>query len=849
MLAALLLSGAAILDAARWLPAASEARSLLLGLLGAQAAIAALTLAVALFVLQGVATRRDADDRTYREYVHLSRVRWIFPWSVIAVATTGAALVVHELGSAGMPIVGDAPGLPNLALVACLSFVANLGLSGLLFERATSLSSPATWQHLRRRVNERDVRFAVRAFVERQERLSTAGENIDELRPDFFPGDDEGSADEAVRALLDDARRAMNERRTADFAAAIAALEQLLDYAMEEIERARLEWSPPGSAAAWPPLAELSRRLLAFRDEVIHRGAWEYVHALDRLDSWLLAEGLRRRCGELFTVGLEGYRQNYAIAIQSRSGELREHYRDRVWLVLRDALTAARPDPEDSYPYLREAVRHQAGLLARALHEQLPQDFRSLRDRFAELLRYVGQHWDVDEWPRPDSADLHEALESDARVALLGLGGRALELAESGQIADPDPYLAVVREEYGEPQRLAGDAARALASDDYPGRFSWLEWQAPATLDIAWRSVDPPRYVLSYSIVHLLELATEPLPDLDLHGAAEQVRRWFDTNGGRLERHVDRVPDVSIEGRWAEVLRMLDAAVQRDEVAEEDAIIARPLSPERVTAFVADVYASRFAADAIERVFANADALIHLAEDASGAPEARGSRRLVPKAPFTDRPERARIHYAALEGDPWGEAGRDYVVEELRDALGDAPSITAIPVTPEALLGAVDNALAELQPAGEVLVLLVGDWVGALLKLDRSRPAGYESSRRVIGADPAGPGVWGRYRGHPLVSRRRSAPDAELYVVEPGAWGCLVRAQADGGNELIVDIEAIPPDCAQALLTSNPDYFSNEPDDASKLRKLQTCVRIDVAERTGFRVLDPTRARRAMGQP
>lgn len=848
ILAAALTSGAFVLDPAPWLPVADEARSLLLGLLGAQAAIAALTLAVALFVLQGVGTRRDADHRAYREYVRLSHVRWISPWSVIAVATTGAALVVLELGSAGMPIVGDARGLLNLTLVACSMFVANLVLSGWLFERATSLSTPATWQRLRRRINERDVRVAVRAFVERQKRLSAAGDDLDELRPDLFPGDAEGSADEAVRALLDDARRAMNERRTADLAAAITALQQLLEHAMEEIERAGVEWSAPASGPpSWPPLSELSRELLPFRDEVIRRRAWEYIHALDELDRWLLVQGLGRRCGELFTAGLQGYRRNYAIAIQTRSAELREYYRDRVWLVLRDALTLARADPEVSSPYLGEAVRHQEALLARALHEQLPEDFRSLRDRFAQLLRSVGQQWDVSGWPRPDSADIHEALEMDTRVALLGLGGRAFELVESGQITEPGPYLAVVREEYVDPQRLADDLAQALASGDYTRRFSWLEWQAPATIDISWRSVDPPRYVLLFSLAYFLDRASGQLPDLDLHGVAEQVRRWLDANAGRLERHLAVAPDVSIEQRQAALRRVLDAAVQRDAVAEEDAIIARPLSPERVKAFVEEVHASRFSADAIERVFADADASVGLPEDADGAPEARGSGPLVPKAPFTDSPPGARIQHARMDGRPWGKAARDGVVEALRMALADAPLMNAVPMSAEGLLGVVDDALSELEPSGEVLVLLVGDWADAMRKLDESRPAGYESRRWVGGTNVVGPGEWGRYKGHPLVWRLRSASDAELYVVDPLTWGRLVRVQGDGGSSLAIEVGKISLDRAQALLAANPDQFPDEPDEAAKLRKLQACVSVDVWERTGFRVDEASRARKGIG--
>ena len=117
-----------------WLPPTHEAGSLLGPLLGAQAAIAALTLAVTLFVMQGVSARRDVDDRMYQEYVRRSWVKPIFWGSIIAVGVTGLALLAEELGT-GAPLVGSSPGLRNLTLLAAIAFLVNLGLPVLLFER------------------------------------------------------------------------------------------------------------------------------------------------------------------------------------------------------------------------------------------------------------------------------------------------------------------------------------------------------------------------------------------------------------------------------------------------------------------------------------------------------------------------------------------------------------------------------------------------------------------------------------------------------------------------------------------------------------------------------------------
>ena len=220
-----------------WLPPPDEVGSLLAALLGAQAAIAALTLAVTLFVMQGVSARRDIDDRMYQEYVRRSWVKPIFWGSVVAVGVTGLALLAEELGT-GAPLVGSSPGLRNLTLLAAIAFLVNLGLPVLLFEQAIRLAQPDRWRMLRRDVNERAVRAAVQAFLDRYRRVIGQREADQPDFADMFPGSEEGSADEAVRALLDDARSGPwtsgggQTSRTLD-----SILRELVTYAMDEIER------------------------------------------------------------------------------------------------------------------------------------------------------------------------------------------------------------------------------------------------------------------------------------------------------------------------------------------------------------------------------------------------------------------------------------------------------------------------------------------------------------------------------------------------------------------------------------------------------------------------------------
>ncbi len=191
------------------LPEPRDVGSILGTLLTAQAAIAALTLAVTLFMMQGVNAKGDVDDRMYREYIRRSWVRNILWASLLAVGTTGALLLVGELIRGELATADLEPELRNLVLVAGAAFILNLVLAVVLFERAILHSGPEQWMALRRNVHNNDVREAVQAFLGRARRaLDARVANASDLIT-LFPDRGEESADEAIRALLDHACRAM----------------------------------------------------------------------------------------------------------------------------------------------------------------------------------------------------------------------------------------------------------------------------------------------------------------------------------------------------------------------------------------------------------------------------------------------------------------------------------------------------------------------------------------------------------------------------------------------------------------------------------------------------------------
>ena len=512
-----------------WLPPADGA-SLLLGvLLSAQSAIAALTLAVTLFVLQAGA-RRDAGDRVYQEYISQSRVTVIFGGSVGAVGVTALALVAEDFGARGVPWLEARPGLSNLALAGVAAFVANLMLSVLLYQRALVLTRPDRWQELRLTVFRRDVSDAVRAFVPRLLRVSSAEDPsqfdvvLDILLPD--PGED--SADEASRALLDDARSAMGERRQADFARALRSIKDLLAYSMDEIRNHAGGWGPPGSQPAWPPLPELERSLDIFRREVIERGGPEHARALSGLDRWMLSNGATRGSESLLEVGLRGYRSSYELAGAAEHREFAQLFRDEGWQAI--ARTLDGTTAEEAVPRMRLIIRHQERMLSSAMHDHGYPEFGALLTVFAEVFGGATQRW-AQAAAGPVNAAM-EDLEQLYRIALMGLGGRAM-LPEGGGPDRPSAANAA-RSEYLSIERLTADIARAitLKNDD---TFSWSDWATPRpTARLLTPPVSPERYPLRFFSVRLLELAVDPMPPLDLHGHAQHVLDSFTQNEDTL---------------------------------------------------------------------------------------------------------------------------------------------------------------------------------------------------------------------------------------------------------------------------------------------------------------------------
>ena len=171
----------------------------------------------------------------------------------------------------------------------------------------------------------------------------------------------------------------------------------------------------------------------------------------------------------------------------------------------------------------------------------------------------------------------------------------------------------------------------------------------------------------------------------------------------------------------------------------------------------------------------------------------------------------------------------------------EVPATSTYLETPTSLLQAIDEAISDLNPSGEIFVALAGNWTTMEFDLAQERPEGYELPWQLPDNEPTG--EMARYHGNLIVRGPRTG-ERRVYVVEPGTWGRLARGKFEGDQEVKVELNTVSGERASSLLESNPNHFASEPDEESKIRKLQTCVEMIVAARHEFRVADPSRARR-----
>ena len=719
------------------------------------------------------------------------------------------------------------------------AFAANLVCAGLLFEQAIRLAKPEHWRNLRLAVNKRDVREAVRVFLRRYRRAMVAHETNDADLSVLFPDPGEGSADAAIRALLDDARRAMVERRQGEFKSSLDSITELVTYAMDEMERAAIPWSEPSSQPEWPPLRELGRNLLSFREEVIREGNRECIFELRRLDHWLVHTGLARECGELFSSGLNGYRLNYQIALRLSTAEFHDILRDDFAQDLNGLVF--RREPEKLFPFMRDINRHQERVLSDALHANRPDDYAKLHQSFSSASSNVLRHWRMEWRDSPQVGQLWNTLAQQQRIALMGLAGRAATLAAADRVPDAGPYLAVARETYRGTGTLANDISAALTFQPGMALSQWGEWELEDAPDGEAVSVSTDKYPLTFFAIRIMELLDGPNANLNLQGDAQRILDWFLENAERLQHLALVGPDTTVDRRRELATNALHEAVRRDQLEEDYETIRREISEEKVAEFATEIRAGAATCNYVERIFKRASAFQWFTHGSGKTIAERNFAAPLGKRYLMDPAEHDKAGYVLIGGGQRGRRMSFDAVELLCEELEGATPLTALLDSRDALLQAIDLAIHDLGPVDDVAIVVAGDWGNVTVALRIGDAEHYECSWQLEGETELGD--MGTYRGYPIL-RGQTDGERRLYIVEPGKWGRFERQRYPDGYDIRVGVELITPERAQELVQKYPENFSQEPDDDAKLRKWQTYVEVIIGARQAFVISDPSRARK-----
>ena len=239
---------------------------------------------------------------------------------------------------------------------------------------------------------------------------------------------------------------------------------------------------------------------------------------------------------------------------------------------------------------------------------------------------------------------------------------------------------------------------------------------------------------------------------------------------------------------------------------------------------------------------------MYLENDNDAVPEERLVRDVVSKGFLMDPEGDDQSSYLPLNGEGWGQSLSRDAVHLLCEALSGATQMKARLDTREDLFQAIDDAKKDLAPKGNIVIVLSGNWNIVELELGHDESGRYEPWWQLPEEERTN--LIGKYRGYSIIQDFRGLESEErrLYIVEPKTWGCFVLAQSDDMRDLRVEIEPVSARRAREMLDENPNHFSNEPDDGSKLRKLQTCAVITVGIRHGFRVRSNSRARKIISE-
>ncbi len=824
------------IHASPWLALPEDPARVVAPLAQVQGAIAAISLAVLVLIVEAVQRREDIVDATYEVFIREALVRPVIASVLISTFGTAIAFILVRT-----PSFEDER---NLALFAMGSVAITILVILGFTLRALAVLQPSQYRKFKRKAYLEQIRIGVTAQIEHINAIVA-----NPTAPTMPSSATEMKAEQAMLQILGDVAVAIKLTRPDRIEEDIATIESAFDYAVKMIANSDYNDIPKDRNQVFelPLFASASRYLpslwQASYASRVHENV-RYVYRLHLHIAHLARDGTIDDLKEtVVTSAMLSYqaRSDWPEGVAQGVGFAWGVVRNHVWLPM--LLHSAHPSSPIDTALLRtnvEGFQDIAASMVRdgdiAAFEQITAQISDLHDLLKHNRRGDGKFDHKINQPVDD-------LFHDVRLALAALAGLAILSQKGGYINNARAFVNRVHEILqGQPN--AGESLERLLSADrsaFVQPWSWWDDRHDGSSLSRVRTIYPMQHPVLYFI-------TASLID-GLDARLPQALGSAPLDGkGVLERHWAIICDVAgIRGDMQEtekerIIGFIEAAKSADEHRRQDRIIMTPISEEHVSKYVQEVLRAYKQTESsstpvVANVFGSVDrAHILPVDDSDALAELPFRLRGAFKGAFM---RTIQTHYVA---DPSATRvmetievrRRQMMVNLIDDQMG---LMEAIPVVGDEIFTEISRVLADLQPQFP-LFLITGQGTGDLWRrLHRARSNIRQPILTELEQIP--PDVEAALRiGEIMVSQQIGKP--ALYIIDVARWGRL--RQANIGNEpLRVELHAISAERAGELLDTgciSAGDLSRE----EAMRALQLQVEVEVAQRVDFVVEDPSAA-------
>ena len=800
-----------------------------------QGAIAAISLAVMVLIVEAVERREDIADATYDVFLQKAHVRRVISGVLVLTLGTAIAFVLTQI-----PSFQDQG---NLVIFATVSIVLTVPAILYFILRALVVLRPSQYRKYKHEAYFEQIQIGVTAQIEHIN--AVAANSTVSIRPSPAIGTE---AEQIILERLGDVATASEFTRPERIREDIATIRSALEYTAMALKSSNYNdlSKDRGQVIELPVFASTSLHFPSFWQSSYASRIYENVRSIYQVHlhiAHLSRDGSINDLKEIvvanaissYQTGI-GWPEGVAHGVGLAWGVVRNH----IWLPV--LLHDAHPLSQADTALLRtvvEGFQDSAASMVRdgniAAFEQITAQISDLHDTLGHN-RYGDGRFDY---------KINQPIEDmfhDVRLALAALAGLAILSQKGGYINNARVFVNRVHEVLQEHQGAGESLERLLSADGstLTQRWSWWDDRYDGSSLPRFRIVHPLQHPVLYFITaSLIDGPDARLPrslgSIHLEGADTLKRHWAiicDVAGIREDKR---------ETEKARILAIIEEK-SSDEHQRQDRIIATPIGEAYVRQYAQEVLQAYkqteiSSGSTIAKMFGGAGQMQALSVDDSDVPIESSLRlRGAFKGAFMRISE---IHYMA-------HPSATQIVEEIEAARcqmminlikDQTDSMRAISIVQDKLFTEISRALADLQPQFPLLLITGHGTDNLWRRLHRARSSIKQPTSTVLGRIP--PDIEEALRaGEIMVHQRISEP--ALYIIDVARWG-LLRQAPIGDDPLRVEVCAISAERAGELLDTGHVRAGGLTREEA-IRALQLQVEVEVTQRVDFVVEDPSAA-------